>query len=172
VERRKVCKLAAADPEAAKKHDTHPFRLKFRASRALPGSLERIDLPAIKADGVNDLPWVVVSDTQLDRSFRPTFPRYLRELDGKRVRLTGYMQPLGEGSEVAGFLLIEFPVGCWYCEMPELTHMVLVEMPEGKAARYSRERIRVTGKLKLNATDPENFLYLVQDAQVTAEKGD
>jgi hypothetical protein len=47
--------------------------------------------------------------------------------------------------------------------------MVLVEMPEGKAARYTRERIRVTGKLKLNATDPENFLYLVQDAEVRKE---
>jgi hypothetical protein len=53
--------------------------------------------------------------------------------------------------------------------MPELTFMVLVEMPEGKSAKFTRDRIKVTGKLKLNATDPENFLYLVKDAIVSEE---
>ena len=85
------------------------------------------------------------------------------------MTIDGFMQPLGEDPELAAFLLIENPVGCWYCEMPELTHMVLVEMPEGKAARYTRDRVRVTGKLKLNATDPENFLYLVQGARIRDE---
>ena len=29
-------------------------------------------------------------------------------------------------------MLIEYPVGCWYCEMPDVTAIVLVDLPEGK----------------------------------------
>jgi hypothetical protein len=97
---------------------------------------------------------------------RPTFAKYLKELDGKQVVLRGFLQPLGEGSDLGSFLLIENPVGCWYCEMPEMTGIVLVEMPTGRTGKYTRDPIQVTGKLTLNATDPENFLYLIREAKV------
>jgi hypothetical protein len=58
-------------------------------------------------------------------------------------------------------------VGCWYCEMPEITAMVLIEMPEGKTHTYTRGALKVKGKLKLNSNDPENFLYTLKDAKVT-----
>ena len=99
---------------------------------------------------------------------RPIFAAadtYLKELAGKKVQLAGYMQPLGEGSEVASFLLIENPVGCWYCEMPELPGMVLVELPSGKARPVTRGPLRVTGRLALNGDDPERFLYTLEEAQ-------
>jgi hypothetical protein len=41
-------------------------------------------------------------------------------------------------------------------------------MPEGKTRTYTRGQMKVTGKLKLNATDPENFLYILRDAKVTS----
>ena len=98
--------------------------------------------------------------------YRPTFAAYLKELDGKQVVLTGYMQPVGDDPDLGAFLLIEHPVGCWYCEMPEMVNIVLVELPEGRTARPTRGQVRITGQLTLNATDPENFLYLVRDATV------
>ena len=82
------------------------------------------------------------------------------------------MQPLGEGTDLGAFMLVEHPVGCWYCEMPEVTGIVLVELPEGKSGRYTRERVTVTGKLTLNATDPENFLYTLRDAKVSTDTGE
>jgi hypothetical protein len=80
------------------------------------------------------------------------------------------MQPLGDDVESGSFLVIEYPVGCWYCEMPEMTAMVLVEMPEGKTRTYTRGLMKVTGKLKLNASDPENFLYIMKDAKVISSE--
>jgi hypothetical protein len=76
------------------------------------------------------------------------------------------MQPLGDDLECSAFMLIEFPVGCWYCEMPEMTGIVLVDLPEGKSHMFTRGQLKITGRLKLNATDPENFLYTVQEAKV------
>jgi tetratricopeptide (TPR) repeat protein len=174
---RKVVRAAADDlkkarPGTKKEHEAHALLFKPRSSRPLLSKVVLSALPAIDPRGLNTLAWEVIGETTVDRQARPTFAKYLRELDGKRVVLHGYLQPISEDGGLGAFLLIEHPVGCWYCEMPELTHMVLVEMPEGKAARYSRARLRVTGKLKLNATDPENFLYLVQDAEVRQEAGD
>ncbi len=148
-------------------HEGHAGLLKTRSSRPLPIKFDSAALPPIDPKGTNAIPWAVVLETTLDRNYKATFPRYLRELGGRQVQLTGYMQPLGEGTEVTSFLLIENPVGCWYCEMPELAGMVLVELPQGKARGVTRDPLRVTGRLALNlGGDAESFLYTLEDATV------
>src|SRR5439155_1137326 len=123
-------------------------------------------LPPVRADGVNPLPWAVLTATTLDRESRPTFPKHLRELDGKRVALTGFLQPIGDDPDAGAFLLIEYPVGCWFCEVPEPTGVVLVELPAGNTATMTKARVKVTGRLTLNGTDPDNFLYTVRAAAI------
>jgi hypothetical protein len=157
-------RAGAGDDKAL--HGGHAAVLKPRSSRPLVSKIGQAPLPAVKARGVNALPWSVVVETTLDRQYRPTFPKYLKELDRKEVLLSGYMQPLSEDAEAGAFLLIEYPVGCWYCEMPEPTGIVLVELPDGKTSNFTRGQVRVTGKLVLNATDPENFLYIIRQAKV------
>jgi hypothetical protein len=129
----------------------------------------RIDaekLPPIDPRGINVLPWSVLGETTLDRKYKPTFASYLKDLNGKKVELSGFMQPLGDDGDASSFMLIEYPVGCWYCEMPETTGIVLVELPGAKSARFTRGLVKVVGKLALNAGDPENFLYTVSQAKV------
>ena len=127
-------------------------------------------LPPIDPKGVNAIPWSVISETVLDNKYRPTFTKYLKELDGKQVQLNGYMQPLDEEQDVNAFLFVEYPIGCWYCEMPEITAIVIVQLPKDKTCSYSRHMLHVTGKLELNSTDPESYLYKIRDAKVV--KGD
>jgi hypothetical protein len=157
---------AAGDPVKAT-HEGHAGILKARSQRPLLARVDQAGLPPVQADGVNALPWSVLAQTAIDRQYRPTFAKYLQELNGKQVTLSGYMQPLGEDLEVSAFMLIEYPVGCWYCEMPEIANIVLVELPAGKSKTYTRGRVKVEGKLTLNATDPENFLYTIGKAKVS-----
>src|SRR5262249_33762221 len=110
--------------------------------------------------------WALLGETTLDRKHRPTFPDYLKELQGKQVSLSGFMQPLRDDPEVAAFMLIEYPVGCWYCETPEVTGIVFVELPAGKTTTHTRGPVRVVGRLALNASDPEEFLYTIRLAKV------
>jgi hypothetical protein len=163
-----LAKRAGAGDEAAKlAHEGHAGTLRPRSKRPLANRTSTADLPPVNANAVNPLPWAVLAETTVGREFRPTFARYLRELDGLQVSLAGFMQPIGEGLDLSSFLLIEYPVGCWYCEMPELAGIVLVELPAGKTATYTRSLVKVTGRLALNATDPENFLYTLRDAKVS-----
>jgi hypothetical protein len=94
----------------------------------------------------------------------------LKDLDGKTVEMHGYLQPLGEDADLNAFLLVEYPIGCWYCEQPEPTALLLVELPEGKTHPYTRDQVTVRGKLRLNASDPENFLYSIRESAIKASE--
>jgi hypothetical protein len=174
--RRRQLARAAADqttPDATDlkaMHEQHPGRLKMRSKRPLANQFAQAALPPINPKGVNPLPWSILAETAVDRQFKPTFAKHLRALDGLEIELTGFMQPLSEDLDVTSFMLIEYPVGCWYCEMPEITGIILVELPSSKTTQQTRERIKVIGKLTLNATDPENFLYTIRKAKVEGEK--
>jgi tetratricopeptide (TPR) repeat protein len=157
---------AKSSGDAKRQHEGHAGLFKPRSPRPLAGKLDQTPLPPIDPTGVNVLFWSVITETTLDAKYRPTFPRYLKDLDGKKVSLHGYLQPLGEGTDLNAFLLVEYPIGCWYCEQPETTAIILVELPEGKTHPYTRNPIQVRGKLALNASDPENFLYTLRDAEI------
>ncbi len=157
--------LIAADAKAP--HEVkHTGTLAFRSKRPLVSHIDSLALPPIIPDGVNFLPWDLFNETSLDNKFRPTFPKYLKELVGKQVSLNGFIQPLGEGTDLAAFLFVESPIGCWYCEMPESTGIVYIEMPAGKSVAFQRGIVRIVGRLTLNANDPEDFLYAIRDARV------
>ena len=159
--------LEAKTASGTTEHEGHAGPLKPKSRRPLAGRLDLADLPPISADGVNVLPWAVLGATTVDKDYKPTFPKYLKELDGKQIAMGGFMQPLREDSELTSFMFIEYPIGCWYCETPEITGIVLVELAPGQTATFTRGLVKVTGKLVLNASDPENFLYTLTKAKVT-----
>jgi hypothetical protein len=162
---------AAADElareEARGPHVKRASGLKARSQRPLLAHVDEAALPSISSTGTNSLPWDVLAQTAIDGKFRPTFAKYLRDLDGKQIALNGYIQPLRDDTDLSAFMFIEYPVGCWYCEMPEVMGIVYVELPAGRTAVYRRGLVRVTGRLRLNANDPEDFLYAIREARVT-----
>ncbi len=163
-EHRRLARAAAESGTTA--HESHLDGLKTKSRRPLLGRLNLAELPPIKLDGVNALPWAVLGETLVSRDFKPTFPKYLKELDGKTVSVSGFMRPLNADAEVGSFMLIEYPVGCWYCEVPDVTGILFVELPKGKVVGVNRGLVKITGTLSLNAADPEDFLYTIRQAKV------
>ena len=76
------------------------------------------------------------------------------------------MQPTKEDATLSGFLLLEYPVGCWFCETPDPTGLLSVELKAGKTTEYRRGLIKVTGTLSLNRDNPEGYFFSLKDAQV------
>ena len=158
----------AAVDELAKKPelDQHKITLKGKSSRPLVKAFDETTLPPIRADRANRLPWPILSATTTDAKGQAVFLKYLEQLDGKTVTLLGFMQPIRDELAVTGFLLLEYPVGCWFCESPELTGLVSIELRPGKTVDFKKSLVKVTGTLKLNHTDPEGYLFTITDARV------
>lgn len=158
---------AAADVLAAKQdHDPNRGTLAFRSARPLLRTLDEATLPPIRAGRATPLGWGVLSATTYEKG-KPAFPKYLARLDGTPVIVLGYTQPQGKESRADGFLLLEYPVGCWFCETPEPTGLVNVELKPGVKFAPLRGLVQVTGTLRLNRDDPENYPYRVTDAQLS-----
>jgi hypothetical protein len=168
-ERRAIYMKAAEAIAQLPDADHEKFRgdLRLKSRRPLEKKLDSSILPPINADGINALPWLVLEETAVARPFKPRFAKYLDDLEGKRIALTGFMQPLGaEISEAAAFLLVEFPIGCWFCEAPETAGIIYVALPQGKSATIKKGLVKVEGVLRLNRNDPEQYLYSIKDARV------
>jgi hypothetical protein len=160
--------LAKTSATAKAEHDKHAPALAFRSLRPLATKLDTTALPPISATSVNAVPWELFAETIVEKPFRPIFAEYLRQLDGKQVALTGFMYPLGADPQAVAFMFIENPVGCWYCEMPDTSGVIHVTLPAGQSTPLRRGLVRVVGRLVLNRTDAEDFLYALRDARVGA----
>ncbi len=165
---RAVADKPAKEAPAANAHAGHGSGslIRFKSPRPLIRDPLQLSLMVIQPDGLNQLPWPLMAETTFEKPFRVNFHEHLRKLDGKRVVLTGFIQPTGDGLEQSAVLLIEYPVGCWFCELPEPTGIIQVDAAENKLITMTRELVRVEGQLKLNSKDPESFLYVIMNARV------
>src|SRR5262245_58366681 len=142
----------------------HAGSLVFRSRKPLISGLVETALPPISDAGVNPVPWEVFTSTAYEGKFPPKYSSYMKDLGGKKISLAGFLQPLND--EGSAFLLIEFPVGCWYCEMPEFTGIILLDPSAGEPIRFERGLQRVVGRLSLNTNDPEDFLFTLREAKI------
>lgn len=158
---------AAAD-ELAKKpgHELHRGTLKVKSSRPLVKTFDESLLPAIENDKPNALPWPLLAATVVDAKGQPTFVKYLEKLDGKTVTLTGFIQSTKDELTVSSFLFLEYPVGCWFCETPDPTGIISVELKGDKTIEPRKGLVKVTGTLVLNRDNPESYLFSLKDARV------
>lgn len=164
--RRQMLRVAVEELNKQPDLDTHKILLKGKSARPLVKAFDESTLPAIRADAANTLPWPVLGATTTDAKGNWVFLKYLEQLDGKTVTMTGFMQPLRDEPAVTGFLLLEYPVGCWFCENPEATGLVGVELRPGKTADFKKTLVKVTGTLKLNRTDPEGYVFTMSNARL------
>jgi hypothetical protein len=57
-------------------------------------------------------------------------------------------------------------VGCWFCEIPDPTGLMSVELKADTTTEYRRGLVKVTGTLVLNRDNPERYLFALKDARV------
>jgi hypothetical protein len=164
--RRQLYRTAADELAKKPDHEKHRGTLKVKSARPLVKAFDESLLPAIQNDKPNVLPWPVLSATSVSAKGQPTFAKYLEQLDGKTVTLTGFMQPVKDELAVTAFLLLEYPVGCWFCETPDPTGLISVELKTGITAEFRKGLVKVTGTLVLNRDDPEAYLFQLKDARI------
>jgi hypothetical protein len=160
---------AAVDELDRRGHEsTDRGTLAFKSTRALARAFDETRLPAINPNGPTELPWPALAETTLGKAFTPKHLKFVDSLDGKPVSIVGHIRPTTADTELTAFVFTEFPIGCWFCELPEPTGMVAVELAAGRMTDAVKTPVKVTGTLKLNRTDPESYVFSIVDARVGA----
>jgi hypothetical protein len=121
---------------------------------------------------------VTVSDGVKDADIR--YPAEIKALDGKRVRIIGFMAPLEKLTDLSEFMLIPFEIGCTFCNPPPVTQVILVKQktrPNREKPPFAPKSITVTGTLRLFTFDSPHpahqadFMYALDDATLELSPG-
>jgi hypothetical protein len=97
----------------------------------------------------------------------PVFGAEVKALEGKHISLQGYMIPLDgiEGMfKPNHFILSSLPVeACFFCGTggPE----TVVEVHMKSPVKYTKDVIKLKGKLTLNGLDPYQMMYIIEEAE-------
>ena len=118
------------------------------APRTIEAQAARPAAPQMNTPGVTNVDWRLLG--QLDYvSGVPTDT--LRKLDGKRVRIPGFIVPLDDADEQgAEFLLVPYYGACVHTPPPPPNQMAFVSMTDGKQVKLALfDAIWMEGTLRI-----------------------
>ena len=133
-------------------------------------SLPIIDFPLLAEARPKDL---------IDMSL--AFPEELQKLDGKKVRLIGFMAPFDSLEDMSKCMMVPSYVGCTFCTPPNLRQVVFVTQgaesseetyPFIEEPSYVTGIFRITNSESTHEGKNQGFVYSIENAEVTAHTGE
>ncbi|WP_343854217.1 hypothetical protein [Algoriphagus jejuensis] len=109
-----------------------------------------------------------ISEDQFGELYVPVFSDNIKKLEGKEVEADGYIIPFEGMFKPEHIILSSLPLAeCFFCGSggPETVMEVMLTNP----IKYTSKRVKVRGKLTLNAKDPEKLMYILKDARLILE---
>jgi len=95
---------------------------------------------------------------------RPQFPANVQALNGRQVRVAGYMMPLQNGARQSHFVLLAYPPGCPF-HMHALPNQ-FIEVRATMPVPLNEARVTVlTGTLQLTGQDESGIFYRLVNAR-------
>ena len=85
-------------------------------------------------------------------------PADVIRLNGLTVRLTGYMIPMDQSSQITRFVLVPGLWTCCYGQPPEVQHTITVECAAGESVSYFSKPVVVEGKLSVGETKEDGYV--------------
>ena len=119
----------------------------------------------------NTLGMVTIS-TEYDQSLgmeiqKPTVSIIAKQLDGKEVKLSGFIIPLSGKLAQSHFMLSRYPQSmCFFCGKAGPETAAQVFMKNEKKVEFTEEKVTIKGILRINATDMNNLLYTLDQAEL------
>lgn len=111
--------------------------------------------------------WRLLAQVELvkqNSKMLPTFASNVTALDGKVIRVQGFMMPLDIGDKQRRFLLVAAPPHCSFC-LPAGPD-AMIEVRAKSDVRYGFDAVSLSGKLQVLKDDPAGLYYRLVDAVV------
>lgn len=99
---------------------------------------------------------------------KPVFTAEVKALAGKSVSLPGYIVPFENGARSAHFMFSSLPLNaCFFCGVggPE----TVVEVHLKKPVTYTDRPVEVRGVLRINDSNPDEMIYVLEQAELISE---
>ena len=95
------------------------------------------------------------------------FPGWLKDLDGKRVRIRGFMRPAFQESDIRAFTLCRDTSVCCFGPNPKVCYLIDTIMRKGKTTEYIENRpFEVVGLFHIGTSISPGELFTLDDAIV------
>ena len=109
------------------------------------------------------------------------FPESLKNLDGRRVSLIGFMAPFDSLDDMSRCMIVPSYVGCTFCSPPNLRQVVFVTQGRSDAPKktysFIEEPSYITGIFRISNPEDEHegkkqgFVYSIENAEVKVHTG-
>jgi uncharacterized protein len=155
-----LCALAQAQPSAGPPPPAVPVA---------PGQMITPQQYLAEKSGVTS--WRLLSLVQPIKTGGKIVPEYDKQvsaLNGKTVKVQGFMLPLDMGDKQKRFLLSAAPPHCTFC-IPGGAE-TMIEVRAKNAVRYGFDVVVLSGKLAVLKDDPTGLYYRLTDADAIEEK--
>jgi len=119
-----------------------------------------------KSLGLELLDWSLLRTTQGRMSSGPTFTEELKSKGDQRVDIVGFMVPLDTFRDINEFMLLPLPIECYFCQIPPMRDVMLVQLKEGQSTSIYKEPVLINGTLKLNEGKGVKFFYEIREASM------
>lgn len=99
---------------------------------------------------------------------KPVFGKEIQALNGKQITLPGYIIPFEGGGKSNHFMLSSLPINaCFFCGVggPE----GVIEVFLTKPISYTDKPVEIQGKFVLNRNNPDQMMYVLQQAEYLGE---
>lgn len=100
-------------------------------------------------------------------------PKKVKDLNGKKVLMSGFMLPIDEVQNIKEFLLVQSLWSCCYGQPPDINGIVRVVMPKGKTTDYFFDPLKIIGTFKVEATSIDGYcvdIYQIEVESIEALK--
>lgn len=97
-------------------------------------------------------------------------PEDVKRLNGTRVRIRGYMQPLDQATNITEFALVPSLNNCCFGMPPQIQHTIIANTVRGKSVEYSSDEIDVEGTLTVDEKKDEGYVVSLFELSVTSVK--
>jgi hypothetical protein len=115
------------------------------------------------------VPWAVLEAAKEDPAaakagaVKPVYPATVKSLAGKRVKINGYMLPLGKGASQSHFVLLAYPPDCPFHLNPGPQQFIEVKVSSAVPMNYDVRTIE--GTLELAGGDGAGVFYKIRDGK-------
>jgi len=98
---------------------------------------------------------------EFDPNGNSAAPEAIKQLDGRRVTITGFMFPLQQGASLEYFCLLRTTQTCCYGPRPQYNQYVFVEMKE-PTTFHRLDPVSCAGTFHVDPTPEEGFIYRME----------